>query len=246
MTELYDDFLPLSILFHHFYFIYRAPSSFSLFFFSFILISWRLITLQHCSGSCHTFTWISYGFSCVPHPELPFHLPLHPIPLGHPSAHQPWALVSCIQPGLAICFTLDNIHVSMLFSERRVFFFFFFLSSTRIGVPHQRGRRVIFSWSWLSDQGPLSHSYLQELCCWPLTTALQVWDELSQGLALLDQLDLSFCYDVQPPPLLLLQLLQLSLLLFVQDAPQLIKLFLDPVSFRFHLILKEQGKKRGW
>ena len=31
--------------------------------------------------------------------------------------HQPWALVSCIQPGLLICFTLDNIQVSMLFSQ---------------------------------------------------------------------------------------------------------------------------------
>ena len=30
--------------------------------------------------------------------------------------HQVRALVSCIQPGLVICFTLDNIHVSMLFS----------------------------------------------------------------------------------------------------------------------------------
>ena len=30
---------------------------------------------------------------------------------------QPWALVSCIQPGLGICFTSDNIHVSMLFSQ---------------------------------------------------------------------------------------------------------------------------------
>ena len=30
--------------------------------------------------------------------------------------HQVWVLVSCIQPGLVICFTLDNIHVSMLFS----------------------------------------------------------------------------------------------------------------------------------
>ena len=29
--------------------------------------------------------------------------------------HQPWALVSCIQPGLVICFTLDSILVSMLF-----------------------------------------------------------------------------------------------------------------------------------
>ena len=31
--------------------------------------------------------------------------------------HQARALVSCIQPGLVICFTLDNIHVSMLFSR---------------------------------------------------------------------------------------------------------------------------------
>ena len=33
------------------------------------------------------------------------------------SVHQPRALVSCIPPGLVICFTLDNIHVSMLFSQ---------------------------------------------------------------------------------------------------------------------------------
>ena len=32
------------------------------FFFSFIFISWRLITLQHCSGFCHTLKWISHGF----------------------------------------------------------------------------------------------------------------------------------------------------------------------------------------
>ena len=31
--------------------------------------------------------------------------------------HQPRAIVSCIQPGLVICFTCDNIHVSMLFSQ---------------------------------------------------------------------------------------------------------------------------------
>ena len=30
--------------------------------------------------------------------------------------HQVLALVSCIPPGLVICFTPDNIHVSMLFS----------------------------------------------------------------------------------------------------------------------------------
>ena len=61
-------------------------------FFSFIFISWRLITLQYCSGFCHTLTWISHGFTCIPHPNPPSHLPLDPIPLGLPSA-----------PGLSTC-----------------------------------------------------------------------------------------------------------------------------------------------
>ena len=52
----------------------------------FIYLNWRLITLQYCSGFCHTLTWISHGCTCVPHPEPPSHLPPHPIPLGHPSA----------------------------------------------------------------------------------------------------------------------------------------------------------------
>ena len=60
---------------------------FSLFFFSFI--SWRLITLQYCSGFCHTLTWISHGVTCIPHPDPPSHLPLHPIPLGLPHAPGP-------------------------------------------------------------------------------------------------------------------------------------------------------------
>ena len=40
-------------------------------FFPFIFISWRLITLQYCSGFCHTWTWISHGFTCIPHPDPP-------------------------------------------------------------------------------------------------------------------------------------------------------------------------------
>ena len=58
-------------------------------------ISWRPITLPYCSGFCHTLTWISHGFTCVPHPEPPptsFPIPsLWVIPV-----YQPLALVSCI------------------------------------------------------------------------------------------------------------------------------------------------------
>ena len=43
--------------------------------FSFIFISWGLITLQYFSGFCDTLTWISHGFTCVPHSESPSHLP---------------------------------------------------------------------------------------------------------------------------------------------------------------------------
>ena len=55
-------------------------------FYSFIYFNWRLITLQYCGGFCHTFTWISHGCTCVPHPNPPSHLPPHSIPQGHPSA----------------------------------------------------------------------------------------------------------------------------------------------------------------
>ena len=57
--------------------------------FPFIFISWRLITLQYCSGFCHTLTWISHGFTCISHPDSPSRLPPHPIPLGLPSAPAP-------------------------------------------------------------------------------------------------------------------------------------------------------------
>ena len=57
-------------------------SFFSLFF---IYFNWRLITLWYCGGFCHTFTWISHGCTCFPHPDLPSHLPPHTIPQGHPS-----------------------------------------------------------------------------------------------------------------------------------------------------------------
>ena len=75
--------LTLAMLLLYFFFIHFY------YFFSFIFISWRLITLQYCSGFCHTLTWISHGFTCIPHPDPPSHLPFHPIPLGLPSAPGP-------------------------------------------------------------------------------------------------------------------------------------------------------------
>ena len=66
-----------------------------IFFFIFFFISWKLITLQYCSGFCHTLTWISLGYTCIPHPDPPSHIPLHPIPLGLPTStclmHPTWA-----------------------------------------------------------------------------------------------------------------------------------------------------------
>ena len=56
-------------------------------------ISFFLIFLNvfYCSGFCHTLKWNSHGFTCVPHPDSPSHLPLHPIPPGLPSAPGPSA-----------------------------------------------------------------------------------------------------------------------------------------------------------
>ena len=56
------------------------------FLFLFFYFNWRLITLQILWWFCHTFTRISHGCTCVPHPDPPSHLPPHPIPLGYPSA----------------------------------------------------------------------------------------------------------------------------------------------------------------
>ena len=88
--------------------------SLKLFFFSFIFISWRLITLQYCSDFCHTLTWISHGFTCVPHPDPPSHLPPHLIPLGLPSAP---ALSTCFMHTTSASDLFDSILVSILFSQ---------------------------------------------------------------------------------------------------------------------------------
>ena len=96
---IYIYFNHIFLFFFNFYFflggiilffnLIKLINLFILDFFSFIFISWRLITLQYCSGFCHTLTSISHGFTCIPHPNPPSHLRLYPIPLGLPSAPGP-------------------------------------------------------------------------------------------------------------------------------------------------------------
>ena len=42
----------------------------------FILLFFLIIIIFICSGFCHTLIWNSHGFTCVPHPDPPSHLPL--------------------------------------------------------------------------------------------------------------------------------------------------------------------------
>ena len=93
-------------------------------FFLFFFFNWRLITLQYCGGFCHTFTWISHGCTCVPHPDPSSHLPPHPIPQGHPSApalstlshasNLDWRSISHMIIYLFRCYSLKSSHPHLL------------------------------------------------------------------------------------------------------------------------------------
>ena len=68
-----------------------SPVLSNFFFFSFFFLKKIFFYFLYCSGFCHTLKWNSHGSTCVPHPDPPSHLPLHPIPLGLPSAPGPSA-----------------------------------------------------------------------------------------------------------------------------------------------------------
>ena len=84
---------------------------------SYSCFNWGLITLQYCGGVCHTLTWIRHGCTCVPlsWTRLPPPSPSHPSGLSPCTGFE--YPVSCIEPGLAIHFTYDDIHISVLPSQ---------------------------------------------------------------------------------------------------------------------------------
>ena len=60
-------------------------NSYSCFFFLIVKgnnISSDFIFFLICSEFCHTLKWNVLEFTCLPHPDLPSHLPLHPLPPG--------------------------------------------------------------------------------------------------------------------------------------------------------------------
>ena len=89
-----------------------------------IYFNWRLITLQYCSGFCHTLTWIGHGCTCAPHLEPPSHLPPHPILQGHPSAptlttlshasNLNWRCISLMIIYMFQCYSLKSSHLRLL------------------------------------------------------------------------------------------------------------------------------------
>ena len=106
-------------------FLEKEMTAHSSIFFSFLFFfNWKLITLQYCSGFCHTLTWVSHGCTCVPHPEPPTHLPPHPIPQGHPSApalstlshalNLNWWSILCMIIHMFQCYSLKSSHPRLL------------------------------------------------------------------------------------------------------------------------------------
>ena len=82
----------------------------------FIYFTWRLITSQYCIGFAiheHESTMGVHVFPILN--PLPPPSPYHPS--GSSQCTSPKHPVSCIEPGLAIHFTYDIIHVSMPFSQ---------------------------------------------------------------------------------------------------------------------------------
>ena len=107
----------------YFHLFKNFPQFLSFFFFSLIFNSRRLVTLQYCSGFCHTLTWISHGFTCVHHPDPP-PPPSPSDPSGSSQCTSPehlshasnlgWWFVSPLIVYLFQCYSLRTSHPRLL------------------------------------------------------------------------------------------------------------------------------------
>ena len=128
-------FCPLNYLsiieLYHGFFVVVVLANLHILFFLINLFNWRLITLQYCSGFCHTLTWISHGCTCVvPHPESPSHLLPYPIPQGHPSAsalstlshasNLDWQSISHMIIYMFQCYSLKSSYTHLLPQSTKV------------------------------------------------------------------------------------------------------------------------------
>ena len=90
---------------------------------------------------CHTLTWISHGYTCVPHPEPPSHLSPHTIPLGHLGVPAPsilyhasnldWRFISHVIIYMFQCHSPISSHPRSLPESKRLFY-----TPVSFGVSH--------------------------------------------------------------------------------------------------------------
>ena len=104
--NLFDFFI-----FFNFYF-FMVYYFFTVFFLNFTLFYFTILY-----WFCHISTWIRHGCTWVPNPWTPLLLPSLYHLSGLSQCTNTKHPVSCIEPGLAICFLYDIIHVSMPFSQ---------------------------------------------------------------------------------------------------------------------------------
>ena len=106
MCAIWFTMLLLAIYHNHFYLFFSRNVKwfFTLIFFSFL--NFTLFYFIILYWFCYTSTWICHGYTRVPNPEPPSHLPPYTISLGHPSAPALYVV--------RVVFLLDSVDLDYL------------------------------------------------------------------------------------------------------------------------------------